>query len=456
MSSFTRRSTKQTPIPLGTRVLPGSTSNLITSTGIPSLDDILGGGLPLSCSQLILASDIHSAYGELVQKYFVAQGLAAGQNVCIISERAKDFLDGCMWLPGSNNSISAGTSTFTTGAEDEEEETAKNHDAKIKIAWRYEQMKQFQTTVSSSNQSADDFCRVFDLTSRMPASTINQAVSSKQLAFFDVPVLDSTKTSTRSILKQLSEFLVASAKGQEGALTPLRICVPSLGSPAWGDNKPEDLCYFLHSLRNVLRKHPNSCASISLPPHLCVERWGGPGWIQKLGWLSDASISLTAFSANLSLSAMFPSHHGFVHIHSLPSPSTLLSPSDKFSTLRGLTSSGENNLAFKCMRKRLIFETLHLDVEGGVGERRTTPATLATVVHDATHHHTHEDSSTTPGTATIEVQIEEIQKKTEVVSIADAAVAEKGETASPSTTAKKPKQRKKVAFMSDRPDLYDF
>jgi hypothetical protein len=33
--------------------------------------------------------------------------------------------------------------------------------------------------------------------------------------------------------------------------------------------------------------------------------------------------------------------------------------------LRGVTSyggSGENNIGFKCTRKRLIFETLHLDV----------------------------------------------------------------------------------------------
>jgi len=42
--------------------------------------------------------------------------------------------------------------------------------------------------------------------------------------------------------------------------------------------------------------------------------------------------------------------------------------------LRGLGRSGENNLAFKCTRKRLVFETLHLDVEGGRGERQI-PAT---------------------------------------------------------------------------------
>jgi elongator complex protein 4 len=69
----------------------------------------------------------------------------------------------------------------------------------------------------------------------------------------------------------------------------------------------------------------------------------------------------------------------------------MLAPSDKLSTLRGLLASpsgaggGENNLAFKCMRKRMVFETLHLDLEGGVGERRTTPAPNAWVnaINDA-------------------------------------------------------------------------
>jgi hypothetical protein len=37
----------------------------------------------------------------------------------------------------------------------------------------------------------------------------------------------------------------------------------------------------------------------------------------------------------------------------------------------GSSGGRENNIAFKCTRKRLVFETHHLDAEGGVGERRT-------------------------------------------------------------------------------------
>lgn len=128
--------------------------------------------------------------------------------------------------------------------------------------------------------------------------------------------------------------------------------------------------------------------------------WGGRGWLNKLSWLFDASVTIAGFSgertepvyilrlannfstsrADASLSLTFPSHHGSVRVHGLPAPHSLIPASDRSSTLRGISSvsgwtgGGENNLAFKCTRKRFVIETHHLDVEGGVGERRTTPA----------------------------------------------------------------------------------
>lgn len=144
---------------------------------------------------------------------------------------------------------------------------------------------------------------------------------------------------------------------------------------------------------------------------------------------------------------MFPTHHGFVHIHSLPAPHSLQPPSDKFSTLRGLTSSGENNLAFKCMRKRLVFETLHLDLEGGIGERRTTPSTTATVLDDHVHIQSQPTVQAQPGgEAALEVRLEKMEGKEKEPRIEESSYA----------APKKTKPKKRVAFHSDRPDLYDF
>ncbi|GJE85779.1 PAXNEB-domain-containing protein [Phanerochaete sordida] len=449
MSSFKRKTTaKQPDAPPGTKPLAGAAGVHITSTGIPSLDDILGGGLPLRCTQLVLAPDAHSAYGELVQKYFVAQGLAAGQDVCVVHECPRAFVEACMWTPAAPGVLPAAAHA------DEDEEKAAEGDAKIKIAWRYEQMKQFQTTVPASNQSGDDFCQVFDLTSRIPPVAVDAAISKQQLSFIEVG--QSTERPLRRVLNQIVELL-GPEESETNSRKALRVCIPALGSPAWGDVEPQDICYFLYSLRAALAKRRHACASISLPPYLCDVDFGGPGWVQKLGWLSDACVSLSAFTANPSLSAIFPSYHGFVHIHTLPSPLVLVPPSDRFSTLRGLSSSGENNLAFKNMRKRLVFETLHLDLEGGVSERRTTPATntIETIVpptHDHGHAHAHVKAGVA-GMATVEVQLEQTEQR--IIQERPAEVTVESTTATTTTTVKK-KPKKRVAFQSDRPDLYDF
>lgn len=221
---------------------------------------------------------------------------------------------------------------------------------------------------------------------------------------------------------------------------------------------------FLYALRRMLRRYPHACACVSLAPHFCTDLWGGTGWIQKVGWMTDAAISLSGFggaheliflcvrvddsaAANPAFTALFPSHHGLVQVHKLPAPHSILPTSDKYSTLRGLSSSaaanigtGENNLAFKCTRKRLIFETMHLDLEGGVAERRTTP--LSTAINlDAGLVHTHVTENIT-GLASVAVELEGGMKSRSLDT-------ECGGT-------RKLKAKKKVAFRAERPDLYDF
>lgn len=144
MSSFKRRQPTpqilQTP---GTRLVPGSSALFQISTGIPSLDDILGGGLPLGHVLTVLTPDVHSAWGELLSRYFVSQGLASGQAVCLVEDDPNIFLEGCMWLPGTSqtkNELKPEIAQF-----EEQEESLK--DERFKIAWRYEKMGQFRTTV---------------------------------------------------------------------------------------------------------------------------------------------------------------------------------------------------------------------------------------------------------------------------------------------------------------------
>ena len=158
MSSFKRRQPApqvlQTP---GTRLVSGSSSLLQISTGIPSLDDILGGGLPLGHVLTALAPDVHSAWGDLISRYFVSQGLATDQAVCLVEDDPTVFLEGCMWLPGTSRSKNELEHEINQSEEQEE----SHKDEKVKIAWRYERMEQFRTTVDHSSSN----CMFIDLLS---------------------------------------------------------------------------------------------------------------------------------------------------------------------------------------------------------------------------------------------------------------------------------------------------
>ncbi|KAH9004410.1 hypothetical protein EDB86DRAFT_3210211 [Lactarius hatsudake] len=292
MSTF-RRKTSAKPVDLlsGTRASSFSSHTVFTSSGIASLDDILGGGLPLSCSLLVIAPDTHSSYGEL----------SSTKN------QSNLFLNACWPSNGA-------PSTAIRTVEDNDDNEEPDHEPK--------------TTVSTSKSR---FCQAFDLTQRIPRPFLDRATKSSQL------VLLNASHDSKGLIDVIAESLGASSQDA----VPIRICIRCLD--------PQDVLYFAYSLRTLLRRYPHVCASVSLPPNMSGDNWGGRGWLNKLSWLFDASVTLAGFSVTGS--------------------STLRG----ISSVSGWTGGGENNLAFKCTRKRFVIETHHLDVEGGVGERRTHP-----------------------------------------------------------------------------------
>ena len=138
MSSFKRKSPSSSQaIPTGTKSSPALPTLLLTSSGVPSLDDVLGGGIQLGTSFLILNPDSHSAHTDLLQKYFIAQGLASDQEVHVFDSDARNLINSCIWM--------AGASITPTPDEDD---TRDSGEGKVKIAWRYENLQKFKTTVT--------------------------------------------------------------------------------------------------------------------------------------------------------------------------------------------------------------------------------------------------------------------------------------------------------------------
>jgi elongator complex protein 4 len=171
MSSFKRKIPSSAPPPLpGTKPSPGHVGTVLTSSGIASLDDLLGGGLPLGCNMTVLAPEPRSAYGSLVVKYAIAQGLASGQKVIVVDGQPDQIVRECMWLPKIGASVGgevAEKSKYKGEDEDKGEEGGEGEQDKIKIAWRYEGMKQFRTTVDDERTSVCEFVLILRLTERL-------------------------------------------------------------------------------------------------------------------------------------------------------------------------------------------------------------------------------------------------------------------------------------------------
>ena len=158
----------------GTRVSSYNSSVLISS-GIASLDDILGGGIPIG-SILLLEEDKDTSYAKLVLRYFVAQGLCCpGQRNLLVAHGLDQKPDEIIAkLPYSEDASSAaakGSSAAATSSQtDDEDESAGGAGEAMKIAFRYDNLKKFETSVSTpatslaSSGAEVPYCSTFDLT----------------------------------------------------------------------------------------------------------------------------------------------------------------------------------------------------------------------------------------------------------------------------------------------------
>ena len=148
--SFKKRSTANAPkIPAGSRI-SAYNGQLLISTGVPSLDDILGGGLPVG-TVLLIQEDQHTSYAQLLLSYFLAQGVACGHHCAIASldETPQQILDNLPWLAEQS----------TSSEQESKSSKQESEDDKMSIAWRYQSLKRFDSGVPSrSGKSFMSWC----------------------------------------------------------------------------------------------------------------------------------------------------------------------------------------------------------------------------------------------------------------------------------------------------------
>ncbi|KZC10163.1 PREDICTED: elongator complex protein 4 [Dufourea novaeangliae] len=315
-------------------------SQLLISSGIPSLDHILGGGLPIG-SLLVIEEDRFGTYAKVMLKYFMAEGVVTNQPVLIASKDMK-----------TSHFVSEMPAVIT-------ETKSVNHmhhsDEQMKIAWRYQNMK----VVDSSPTGGQAFGHFYDLTKTMERETIEEADITQ---WYDesYPTKDNTfeKSAYSKLLQCVQETL---KKGQYSiSETPakrqvLRIAIHSLGSRLWFSDSEEssqqDLVKFLYFFRALLR-YSYAVAVITVPAE-CM--YNSNAVVQRVEHLSDVAIKLESFmGSRKETNPLFKDYHGLLHLKKLLALNTIASHTPE-----------SLDLVFKLRRKKFVIEVLHLPPELG-------------------------------------------------------------------------------------------
>ena len=355
MSSFKKKtgSTKSKTPSLSPGCKPSIHNNqVVISSGVASIDFLLGGGLPLG-SLVLIEEDELRTYSDLLLRYFVGEGILSGHQtmVCTGMGDCSEFL---RQLPG--------VEVECTGENVGQSKTDSSGEETMKIALRYEALEQ----INSEFTSAIKFCHTFDLTQKLDFDTFikqNPCVTIINTNSHLTPVDTQAKAdSTNPCIEPCYAQLIQSIRDRINQLTGeayngvIRIALQHLGSMAWTDTGSEgskQFLQFLYQVRALTRSYPITFL-LSYPPynHSQLD-------LHRIRHLSDAVYRLECLqSSEKEVSSLFSEYHGLFHLVKLP----------KINSLQSFIPE-TLNFGFKAKRKRFMIEKLHLPPELGEDPR---------------------------------------------------------------------------------------
>ncbi|CAB3981357.1 Elongator complex 4 [Paramuricea clavata] len=262
-SSFRKKSHRgRGSYPAGTKISLHN-NQLLISTGVPSLDGLLGGGLAVG-TVLLVEEDNYACYANTLFKCFLAEGVASRHSL-FLATALQDPHEIWKNLPCAVDDLNATSKVPPEG------------DNSMKIAWRYENMPKVE-----SNPTAVKFGHFFDFTRTVDVARMNK-VSKYEYRSRDNWSEEAEKPSSRSrsLLNPEYQNLLNSIKkvvDENGHSTSnkelkdgtiLRIAIQSVESPLWCNHGDDDysLTVFLYYLRGILRFSYAVCL-ITLPSHI--------------------------------------------------------------------------------------------------------------------------------------------------------------------------------------------
>ncbi|CAK1551708.1 unnamed protein product [Leptosia nina] len=317
---------------------------LFASSGIPSLDYVIGGGLPTG-GIFAIESDVLGGYSRVLTKYFLAEGVVCNHDLLIVSadenpeEIVKELPQACVVQ--------------------KDDRDTKIPQEEMKIAWRYESLAK----VESSFDNETNFGHHFDLSRYIDEDTINNSNISYCYLQLGNETEDSDSSCFKNVLyaKLLKKVKDALAKEEYKRSSKskkiLRISIHMLGSPVWLavdcdeelDNRyGHDLIKFMYCLRILLRD-TNAVAFITIPSHL----FDDDHIMNRLLHSIDNAVRIESFAgSDKETNPVFSEYHGLFHLTKL---------SALYSLVPFVPSSLD--LAFKLKRKKFVIEKLHLPPE---------------------------------------------------------------------------------------------
>lgn len=313
-------------------------AQLLISTGIPSLDHIIGGGLPIG-SVFVIEEDKYGLYAKIMLKYFMAEGIVTSQPLLVASQNVEpsEFVSE---LPA-----------VITNTEPQAEVT--NTHEQIRIAWRYQNMK----LVDSSPGGSQAFGHFYDLTKSMQQEFLQAADITKwhesslqtQNTLFENPAYADLLNTIQQTL-ETGEYLISKTPEKRKIL---RIAIHSLGSRLWlcdrEDSTHRDLLKFFYCFRALLR-NSYAVGLITIP----VNNFDNNNtFVGRIEHMSDIAIRLESFAGSAKeINPLFKDYNGLLHVVKLPALNTLAPHCPE-----------SRDLAFKLRRKRFVIEVLHLPPE---------------------------------------------------------------------------------------------
>lgn len=322
-------------------------NQLVISSGVASIDFILGGGLPLN-SIVILEEDHYRSYSDMLLRYYIAEGILTSNHV-VFSTATVDAYEFIQQLPANDEDEGDDVNLV-----EKESKTEDNTD--MKIAIRYQGLDQMKSEMGHS--STQKFCHTFNLRSKLDLakyqsnganlSIINGVINSDNCEISHTYSAISIRPIYTQLVDKIQTCLKHNALSNPSNIT--RIALHNIGSLFWAaDNSQasfQEVLLFLYQIRALTRAHPTSCL-LTIPYYMFSAEQ-----LEMLHYMADAVFRLESFQGRdyeVTANPLYSDYHGLFNLVKLPRMNSIC-----------FFIPETVSFGFKARRKRFLIEKLHL------------------------------------------------------------------------------------------------